>query len=173
MALTGFRKSCLRLRGGIDYIALIDAAELISARYDHATDAYSDLLVEHGTGFVKYAFAEDQAQYSELVAGNVGKPVVRHELRFTIAGMNDATRRAVEQLANAKDGLAALVHGRQGEILLVGWSEKFGARRPLRLDRAAGISQQEPDQTPAEAIILTASDTEKAKNFTGEIPWKM
>lgn len=160
------------MKGGIENIALIAADDLVSAEYDHNTDAYTKISVREGAGFVPYRFAEDQAYYIEQIARNVGQPVVRHELHFTVGGMNRSTRRAIEELANAPGGVVALVEGRQGETMLLGWSAKFAAEQPLRLSRAEGSTRSAPDETPAETIALAASDTEKASTFTGEIPWK-
>ena len=169
MALAGFRKNCLRTGGGIESVRLVEAGQILQVRYDAVNDRYTGIELREGAGFVQYRFAEDEALYREQLAVTGGKPLVRHELSFVLTGMNSASRKAVEEMA-AAGGLAALVENRQGEILLVGWSERFGAEQPLRMDKSVGTTRSAPGEVPSETIVLSAADTEKAKPFTGEIP---
>ena len=171
MALSGYRKECRKTSGGIEWIALIEVAAVQGVVYDAVNDYYIGLAVKTGAGFSRYGFAEDKASYVETVTISKGQAVVKHELDFTLRGMNDSTRKSIEELVAEGKRVVVLFRTQQRETYLAGYSEKFGTERSLRMEKVSGTTGQTPAEGSEEKVRFVATDTTKAKLFAGEIPW--
>lgn len=167
MALTGFTKRCARRSGGIRTIVLMEA-DKVTAVYDAATDGYTSASAPEGNR-AAYSFNEDEAQLRETVSVASGSLSVTHELSFSLARMDAASRKAVEEMATASYcGLVALVTTNNGERLLVGYSPQFGAERPLRVSKCVGMSGQKLSDPTSESVTLVSTDTQKARSVAAE-----
>ncbi|MDL2319899.1 hypothetical protein LJC45_02065 [Alistipes sp. OttesenSCG-928-B03] len=171
MELTGYAPACAKRSGGIRSVALADAGAVAGAQYAATDGTYKWVTLTGGVGFREYRFREDEAAYTESVAFTDGLPLVTHTLSFALERMDAACREAIEELCAATDkGLVAIVTTNAGVSFLVGYSEKFGAAYPLRPARVSGVSGSKPADLSAEKIVLVSRDTEKAREYTGNIP---
>lgn len=169
MRLTGYRRTCGRCNGGIRSVALVGADAVAGVERDPATGGYTAITLAEGAAFALYRFREDQAEYTETVSTDEGPVLVEHALEMMLERMDGASARAVQELCGA-GGVVALVTTNSGVTLLVGYSDRFGARYPLRLNRSSGESGRRPTDDTAERVVLRSADTAKARVFTGELP---
>ena len=62
----------------------------------------------------------------------------------------------------APEGLAARVSLATGEVLLLGYSERFGFEQALRLKSLSFSSGSSPNDSPRVVLTLAACDTDSA-----------
>ncbi len=168
MALTGYKRSCVRKSGGVRQIALIEAGKIESLTYDDASDSYSAIALEAEAKFVRYEFSEDEAALNEKTTMKAGTLVVEHTLSFELGKMDDTSRKAVEELVDASyQGIVALVTTNNGHTLVVGYSEEFGLERALCLESAEGVSGKKLSDSTKETVVLSSTDTARARVYTG------
>lgn len=169
MALTGYRRSCGKRSGGIRSIWLAAASSVESAEYDYTTDSYVMVALTGDVEFVRYHFKEDEAAYREDVSYD-GSGIVTHTLSFLIERMDSNSTDAVMEFLNASSGgIVAVVETANGVSMLVGYSEKFGTERALKLRSAIGTTGRKLCDVTAESITLESTDTCKSRPFTGSI----
>jgi hypothetical protein len=147
-------------------VALVRAGAVAGVERD-AEGGYSLLSLAAGEDFAIYRFKEDEALYVEEVAAD---GLVTHTLSFTLERMDAASAAAVEQLCAASpEGLVAIVATNNDTAVVVGWSERFGGRYPLRLERGVGSSGRQPVDISTEHVVLRSIDTAKARAYTGVV----
>jgi hypothetical protein len=84
-------------------------------------------------------------------------PVVRHTLEMEFAA-DRAGRRAVDELSAtaASEGVVAVVTMASGEVVVAGYSPRFGTEYPLRMTKREADSGFSPGDFPAISLILEA-----------------
>jgi hypothetical protein len=112
-----------------------------------------------------YVFREDGARYSETLTGGPQQPLVRHTLvmefpsgRSADDSGESADDAVDELLARSPEGFVALVSRASGERLLVGYSERFGTRYPLRVAALSSASGSVPADIPTLTLTLESCD---------------
>ncbi len=155
MPLSGLNRASARPRGGVAKVEIIPASEYAG-------------VAPPATG-PSWAFREDRARYSEEQPGQGGRgaltPLVRHTLEMELPA-NNSTRAAVESLLSTaqSEGVVARVTMASGEVLLVGWSRRLGARYPLRVAAVAANSGQSPADFPTITVRLESTDADAARS---------
>ena len=162
--LNGIEGPVRRLKGGIRRIQLIPAAAVEGAAYDSEKDLFSEFTT--GTPPVEFAFSEDEACYVENVGFGRGRPLVHHQLRFSLPAGTDSRRAVDELLQGNEDGYVAVVTFASGEVRLIGYSLRFGGAFPLRMTGCDGSSESAQGQYPHIDIELASVDTEFARLVT-------
>ncbi len=168
MQLSGYRRACGKRNGGIRSLALVQAEAVVDAEYDVDAGCWAGLTLSPGTEFTEYHFKEDEAAFTETVASNAAGVLVTHTLSFTLERMDTASAHAVRELcSSAPNGLVAVVTSNNDVSVIVGYSRRFGAAYPLRVQRAAAASGRKLADTSAETVVLVSVDTDKAIPYTG------
>ncbi len=169
MALTGYNQKYIRRNGGLKNIALINIDSIENASLNSEQNAYTEITLAEGSGFAKYRFFEDEAEFTETVTRTNGALVVTHTISFALDKMGGATSAIIEELAReSQNGLAAIVTTVNDDSFLVGYSPEFKKEYPLRLVSITGESGRQLSDPTRETIILRSEDISKAKPFTGE-----
>lgn len=109
-----------------------------------------------------------RSSYAEQTESGGGIPLVRHTL--TVVAGFDPGRAAFDTafLAEASEGVAALVTLLSGARLLVGWSQRFKAEQPLRLRTLTFDSGCNRSDRPAATLVLESADTAPAIEIAAE-----
>lgn len=167
MALTGYKRASGKRSGGICKISMIAANQITGAEIDESGVCTALILAEEAA-FQHYQFDEDQALYTETVACGKGALSVTHVLSFVLGRLDDASRKAVEELAEVSpDGVVAVVTTNNGVSLLVGYSERFGIERALKLEKSVGTTGEKLSDAGAEQVVLSCTDIAKALVYSG------
>ena len=167
MTLKGYSRSGGRRSGGIRSVALARADAVRAVEYDAGDDSFSEIDLLPGEKFSLYNFKEDEASYSETLSCSGGVVSVTHELTFMLEKMDEVSRMAVEELCEASyDGLIAVVTTNSDVSLMVGYSRKFGAERPLKVSRSAAVTGRGPADVTGETLSLVSTDGSKSKRFS-------
>ncbi len=168
MQLSGYRRACGKRNGGIRSLALVQAEAVAEAEYDVDAGCWARLTLSQGKEFAEYHFKEDEAVFTETVTANAAGVLVTHTLSFVLERMDTASARAVRELCTSTpNGLVAIVTTNNDVSVVVGYSRKFGAGYPLRVQRAAAASGRKLADTSAETVVLVSVDIDKAIPFVG------
>lgn len=171
MQLTGYRRACGKRNGGIRSLALVQAEAVTAADYDVDAGCYTGITLAGGKAFAVYHFKEDEAAFTETAVTNAAGALVTHRLSFTLERMDEASATAVQELCkSAPNGLIAIVTSNNDVSVLAGYSERFGAAYPLRVQSAAAASGRKLTDVSVETVVLASSDVDKARPYTGPVP---
>lgn len=141
MPLSGLDSNSARPRGGVERVELVPASE-------YAADKPS-------SGFA-WAFREDRARYTEETAGGSAlSALVKHTLIIELAATPES-RRAAGELADTSvgQGVVAVVTMASGEVVVAGYSSRFGALYPLRITASEYSSGNTPADFPTITLTL-------------------
>lgn len=169
MALTGYKKTCGKQTGGVRSLFLIEKDNIKALTIEAAKKAYSAIVLVAAAAFAKYDFKEDEAEFKETTKAENGSIMVTQEISFVLPKMGEASRIAVEEIADISPcGLVGVVVDNMGNARVVGFNEEQKDSRPLRLSQAEGTTGKALSDVSAETVTLTCNTTEKAYLFTGD-----
>ncbi len=109
---------------------------------------------------------EDRSSYTEESVREEGLPATRHTLKavfYWYTGREELAGELLEALAT--DGAVACVELRNGERLVVGWSERLGLEQPLRLTGYRFFSGAKPADLPQLELHLESCDASRALRY--------
>lgn len=168
--LTGFKKTCYKSSGGVLTIFLAEREKFKSATLDAESEAYSAITMETGGIFVKYEFAEDEAEFKEELKYENGSVSVVKSIIFKIPNMNGTSRKAVSEIADASFcGMVSVVKTPNQEAFVVGYGEDVKLERPLRISQSSGTTGKKMGDARGEEVTLTCEHSEKSRLFTGDV----
>ena len=163
MSLSGLNRISVRPRGGVAKVELIPTTAVASV--DFATHNYAALAsIAQAVGASAWAFREDCAWYSEESVGDEKlSSLVRHTLVMEFPATHDSCR-AVNGLADtsAVEGVAAVITMASGEVIIAGYSSRFGVEYPLRVVKREITSGRTPADFPTVTITLESVDADPA-----------
>lgn len=170
MALTaGFTKSCTAKTSGVKFVHLVDEADVTSFTLTGVD--YSAVVMSGGAVFKKYEFDSGEAEFKEttnLVNGNVE---IIHETQFFLGRMSSDSRTAVQEIADSSNcGMISILTDNNNVQWTVGYSENFLKEEPLRLTAGEHTTGKLKTDISGRDVILTSSDNELSRVFTGVIP---
>jgi hypothetical protein len=111
---------------------------------------------EAPTAPLPWAFREDRARYrEEQMAGSVLAPLVKRTLEMEFAA-DPAGRRAMDELSEtaAAQGVVAVVTMASGEVIVAGYSLRFGTEFPMRVTGREADSGLSPGDFPTLSLTL-------------------
>ena len=162
MSLTGLSSVCRKASGGTArLVKLLPISEMIDVVFD------TPLQIEdfdYKTDFVELSIVEDSGLYTEVFNLCEGVGSVEHTLKFSLDWREGSTE-VVAGLIAESAGLVALVELADRRKLLVGWSQKFGGERPLRVTQMKVNSGSLREQQPVVEVTLQSVDTDTAANY--------
>lgn len=137
MPLSGLNPTSVRPRGGVAKVELVPASE-------YAADKPSS-----GSA---WAFREDRARYTEE---GTRAALVKHTLIMELPATPES-RLAVDRLVDLSlgEGVVAVVTMASGEVVVAGYSSRFGSLYPLRSTGTEYSSGNTPADFPAITITL-------------------
>ena len=164
MALSGFARACAKRNGGIEKIGLLRAADIALVEYNASGDLFTSLSLTTGAAIAVYQFDEDSAEYSEVHRRTDGSYSVEHRLSMSLGRFDSSSREAVEEIALTSEcGVVAVVRTCSGEEFVVGYSQEFGAERPLRLLSSEATTGAKPSDATCRKLTLGSLDTASAR----------
>ncbi len=169
MALSGFRRAAGKRNGGLWSVSLVPASAVTAATKAANANEFSAVTLATSQAFATYNCKEDEAFYTETVSPD---GVVTHELSLTMERMDSTSAKAVTELIQASldTGIVAIIRTNNDTSMLVGWSDWFKGRYPLRVHSAVGQTGKTLSDVSAEVVVLRSVDVDKAWGFTGTIP---
>ena len=135
---------------------------ILSAELFFASDLNSVDDMVKGQG-VAVELCDDKSTYEEHFSAESGLVSVQHTLtlcsdrRLAAAWFDEGFLQHA-----ATEGLAARVSLATGEVLLLGYSERFGFEQALRLKSLSFSSGSSPNDSPRVVLTLAACDTDSA-----------
>lgn len=152
MPLSGLNRPSAKPRGGVAKVELVPASE------------YAGTASARGPA---QDFREDRAHYSETPARESPlAPLTKHTLVMELPATAES-RRATGELAaiSAAEGVAAVVTLASGEVIVAGYSARFGTRYPLRVTKIESVSGRTPADFPTITVTLESVDADAAGNL--------
>ncbi len=170
--MTGVTRTCRDRSGGVRRISLVRAADVAEVAASDGGVAVGEVILAPGRRFSGYAFVEGSAALREEVSVEAGAALVRHELEFALDPVSAESAAATEELAivSCRGGVVAVVETAAGEKFLVGYSSKFRAGQPLRLQKVQGRTGTGKSDKSLYTIVLHSTDCSPSMPFTGQMP---
>lgn len=165
----GLSIPCEARSGGLLRLFLVDVDDVTS--FTLAGSLYSAVTMEPSKVFFEFEFEQDTAESRENVTRENGSSKVAHEIEWFIPKLNQLNRdRLQDILESSSCGMIAIVEDANNNQWVVGFSEKFSKKRPLKLQSDASLSGKVFTDLTGSTVILLSEDTEKARTFTGVVP---
>ncbi len=170
MALTiGYVKDCIAKTAGLKQVHLTDQADLTT--FTVSGDDYSVANMVGGKVFQKYEFESGEAELKETTTLVNGNTEITHEVQFFLGRMSSLSRKAVQEIIESSNcGLIGIITDNNGIQWAVGYSENFLKEEPLRLTAGDHTTGKAKTDISGRDVVLTSSDNELARVFTGTIP---
>lgn len=167
--LSGYTRSNSKNVGGLYIIGLVEKEAFTAATLDATSEAYSAITLASSKFFKKYEFMEDEAEFKETSKFENNALTVTKEIDFKIPNMDAASRKAVQEIADASyGGMVAVVITPAKVAYVVGYGEDYKAERPLRLSQSDGTTGKKVSDPRGETVKLTCVHTEKSRIYSGE-----
>lgn len=168
--LTGYKSVCGRNDGGVVSVHLVPVQSVKEVTLDTTKKAVTAITLEAGAKFVEYEFGEDTCEFRENGTFENNAYSVEQALQFKLTAMNEESRTAVEEIAEASYcGLLGVVRLPNGEARVMGYSEIYNLRRPVRLQSAEGTTGQAFTDEHGEDVTVGSIQPSKALSFTGDV----
>lgn len=153
--------------GGIEAVRLIPAADLESVAID-AGRCTGYTLRLNAAETIPWPVIEQVSSYREETLSPEGVPLVRHTLTLVCPPEETAELFDARTAARfASEGVVARIAASSGEVLLAGWSEKFGGEHPLLLREARLESGEKMSRRPTLTLTFVSEDTAPALRCEG------
>ncbi len=147
--------------GGIEAVRLIPIGDLESVQI--VRGCCTGITLRTGGQSIEWPILEDRSSYREETLCENGVPRIRHTLQLVCDPEELRSQTGARQLARlADEGVAARIETAGGTTLLAGWSERFGAEQPLRLQGQSLDTGDKPLARPQLQLTFTSEDTSPA-----------
>lgn len=167
----GFTKACGSRSGGLIRIYLANEADVTSFTLNSSTGEYTAATMVSGKTFYSFDFKQDSGERREAGAMNDGAFSVTHEIEMYIEDLTQDSRNKMQDIANASAcGMIAIVEDANSRKWVVGYNERFGKERPLKLLTNEGTSGKAFTDTNGQTVTLQSLDNEHDRTFTGTVP---
>lgn len=172
LAITaGLTRACSARSGGIVSIYLTDAANVTSFTLNAGTGEYSAVTMVGATVFYKFDFKQDTGEWKDSGKMTNGAFSVEHMLESYWEDHDATIRKRAQDIADSSTcGIIAIVVDANARKVVMGYNEKFGKERPLKLDTQEVASGKAFTDTNGSTPILKSTDNEYSRFFTGTIP---
>lgn len=173
-SLTAYTNPCSGNSGGNVALYLATAADVTSFTLGSGVSSYNTVTMPTGKKFVAFDFEEENCTFRINGEGAKGATKWTHEIEFDMGKLSLEARLAAMDLAdNSPCGLIAIIKDANDIMWVVGYDEKDGKNRPLRVATATGDSKTDLLDPSALVIMLStapAGNREMARVFTGTVP---
>lgn len=167
---TGLSKICAARSGGLITLYLANAADVASFTVA-ASGEYTAVTMESGKVFYKFEFKQDSGERKESGKMTNGAFSVDHSIEIFIENLTQNIRNRMQDVADASScGMVAIVLDANKLMWTVGYNEKFGKERPLKLESNEGASGKAFTDPNGQTVILKSMDNEHDRTFTGTVP---
>ena len=149
--------------GGVRSVALLAANNISAAQFDKVTGECTQLVMVDHQAVMNVELVEDRSSLEEEFSFDDGLLSVEHRLTL-VADRNMAEAWFDEEFRceATRCGLCAVVTLSDGRVLLVGYSERFGAEQPLRIKSLHSHSGCRLVDMPTLTLTLESCDSSAA-----------
>lgn len=166
---TGLSNPCESRSGGLLQLWIANAVDVTS--FTKTGELYSAVTMVGGKVFYLFEFEQDTAERRENVVRENGSGKVTHEIEWFTPKLTQESRdRLQEILEGSSCGFVVIAEDANNNKWVVGYSEKFLKKRPLKLQSDASLSGKVFTDLTGSTVILMSEDTEKDRTFTGSVP---
>jgi len=173
MAITGaYTQTCSDCRsGGMPKLYLIPEADLNSMAKASTGTSYATITLGSGKKWFAIDFEEDTAHWNETVEGERGLYKVTEEIEIFLAGLGVTQRDYLEDLLESSPcGMVGVVQDGCGVNWVVGYTDRFGKTRPLKVVSINTTTAKEfNDPTAGSTVVLRCTSNELAHKTTATI----
>lgn len=173
MALTGaYTPTCTTCRsGGMAKLHLIDQADITSMTLGSGVSTYATITLGSGKTWKTFDFEEDTAHWNETVEIERGMAKYTEEIEIFAPGLSTTLRDYLEDMVESSTcGLVGIVEDGCGTKWSIGYTERFGKTRPLKVVSIAKTTAKEfNDPTAGATITLRCTSSEMAHAVTAAI----
>lgn len=167
----GLTKTCSARSGGIVSLWLANAADVTSFTLNASTGEYTAVTMASGKVFYKFDFKQDSGQWKDAGKSNNGAFSVEHMIETAWEGHSQTERNRAQDVANASTcGMIAIVLDGNGTKWVIGYNEKFGKERPLKLDTQDVDTGKAFTDPSGSVVVIKSTDNEYSRTFTGSVP---
>lgn len=170
MSITeGYSQPCTASTGGLVNLWLTDKDNVTS--FTLSGSEYNAVTMNASAVFYKYEFEQDTGGLRQNGTRESRSSIVTHEVEFYMTKLSTTQRDALQAIIDSSIcGLIAIAEDANGQKWVLGYSENFGTARPLKFassEGATGVAFSEDNGT---TVMLSSSDNELARIFTGVVP---
>jgi len=167
----GLTKTCAARSGGIVSMWLANASDVSSFTLNASTGEYSAVTMESGKVFYKFDFKQDSGQWKDDGKSTNGAFSVEHMVETAWEGHSQTERNRAQDIANASTcGMIGIILDGNGAKWVLGYNEKFGKERPLKLDTQSVDTGKAFTDANGSVVVLKSMDNEYSRTFTGTVP---
>jgi hypothetical protein len=170
MSLTaGLTIPCENRAGGLIKVYLANVDDVTS--FTFAGGVYTGATMAGGAVFFEFEFEIDTAERRENGVRENGSGKYTHEVEMFLPKLNSTLRDRMQEIMDASAcGVIAIVEDSNSLKWVVGYSEGYLKKRPLKLQSDASLSGKTFTDLNGATIILQSDDTTKDVEFTGVVP---
>lgn len=170
MSITaGLSIPCEVRSGGLLKLFLANVDDIVS--FTKTGELYSGVNMVGGKVFFEFEFEQDTAEYRENVVRENGSGKVTHETEWFTPKLTQTNRDRLQEILEASScGMIAIIEDANNTLWVVGYSEKFLKKRPLKLQSDATLTGKAFTDLTGSTVILLSEDTEKSRTFTDTVP---
>lgn len=167
----GFTRVCAARSGGLIRIYLANEADVDSFTLNATTGEYTAVTMASGKVFYKFDFKQDSGERRYTGAMNDGAFSVEHFIEMYIEDLTQDSRNKMQDIADASAcGMIAIVEDANARKWVVGYNEKFGKERPLKLETDEGASGKAFTDPNGDTVIMKSVDNEYDRTYSGVVP---
>lgn len=172
MALTtGFTKICGPRSGGAVRVWLANVADVTSFTLNAGTGAYSAVTMVSGKVFYKFEFDQDSAFFKWSAALENNSLKITKMVEFYLGYITQTHRNRLQDICDASAcGMIVIVEDSNGQLWVKGYTENFGAERPMKLKSIESDSGKAFTDANGSVVTLEVTDNEEPREFTGTVP---
>lgn len=172
--LAAYVNPCSANSGGMVLLYLASAADVTSFTLASGKAYYDTATMATGKKFVAFDFEEEACSFKPVAEGAKGATKWTHSIEFDMGKLSEEARTAVMALIdNSPCGMVGIFKDANDVIWVVGYDEKDGKKRPLRLESATGDSKTDLLDPSSLMVVLStapAGNREMARTFIGNLP---
>jgi len=165
----GLSVPCESRSGGVATIFLTDRDNVAS--FTLTVDLYTAVVMVGPAVFFKFEFEEDTAELRENGSLENGSTQMIHEIEFFVPKMTQTSRNRIQELFDSSAcGMIAIVEDNNNNFWVVGYSENFLLKKPLKMLTDASGSGKVFTDLNGHTVTVQSTDNEKMRTFTGAVP---
>ena len=171
MALLGLSIACEDNNGGGAKLYLTEAANVSSMTKGTGVESYSTITMVTGAVFTEYEFEEDILGWKPTDEATKGAYKCTDTIEVDFGKLTQLQRDAIQELLDSNAcGFVGIVELNNGDKWVIGYDEKDGTDRPLRITATAGDSKTDLMEPTNNVVTLVRVGRERSRTFTGTVP---
>ena len=166
---TAFSAVCENNSGGIVSLWLTDKANVSTMTLSGGE--YTGATMVSSAVFYLYEFEQDLAEMTNAATRENSSTLIEHNIEFYLTKMTTLQRNAIQALFDSSTcGMVAIAEDGNNNKWVLGYSENFGTRRPLKISSTEGTTGKAFSDGNGTTVNISSSDNELPRVYTGTVP---